>query len=161
MKHTVADQLGTMDRKLPPDTCSDQVARGTFQKYLIGDRTDGKFCSPNINTTLPSTVQLEACKEGIKTIANATYNTFWPNGDWYNNYYIKQATQGIQSLGEKVFAQCPPNSTVSKAPTPSTFSISKPISTVTRSQSESDRRGLSTGAVAGISVGVAVVIVIA
>ncbi|KAL0568788.1 hypothetical protein V5O48_013185 [Marasmius crinis-equi] len=138
----------------------DSPASRTYQKYLIGNREGGKFCSPNVNQTLPSNIQEEACEKGIKTIG-AAYNTFWSDGAWFYNYYSQEASKGIKSLGDRAFTKCPSNST-SKASTPTSNTLS-PTSTIIRSDSQDDpgRKGLSTGAIAGISAGAAVALAIA
>ncbi|KAI0734899.1 hypothetical protein C8Q72DRAFT_331174, partial [Fomitopsis betulina] len=67
--------------------------RWRWSTLVVGD---GIYCGDGWNKTLPESVQLAVCQEGVR-LETFLYNIFWPDGSWNFPEFEEQALQMIAS----------------------------------------------------------------
>ncbi|KAF9256807.1 hypothetical protein L218DRAFT_965960 [Marasmius fiardii PR-910] len=132
---------------------------GAYQLYLTGDRTNG-FCQPQTNKSLPADVQSAVCNQNIN-IYDDLYNIMWDDGQWFYTFTSQTITKDQNANPAKVFTKCTQTSSSSSGSQTSsgssTGSGTSPSNTGSgSSNATSSKGGLSTGAKAGIAVGIVV-----
>ncbi|KAF9264360.1 hypothetical protein L218DRAFT_1027785 [Marasmius fiardii PR-910] len=138
---------------------------GTFQKYLAGTRPNNESCSPVSNRTLTTAAQAGACQQNIKLMTDL-YNGGWDEGACI--YFSEHATLILNSQGDGAFHRCPIQARVSASATPGLNSTqakntaSPPATSTSTSASQvtgdNHDQSLSGGAVAGIAIGITVIV---
>ncbi|KAK7024770.1 hypothetical protein R3P38DRAFT_3395909 [Favolaschia claudopus] len=179
--------VGVQNINTPPDLCDDQVSTcccntisfalsmlclncqqniSTGTGFDAGAGAYGIYtssCSNPQSNKFPKDIQTAVCNSQIK-IADDIYGNGWPDGAWFYIFTRDTLSKDAIVNNQNVFTHCP--STTINDTSSSSSSNSRPSSSSSSSPSpssppSSNRSTLATGAIAGISVGAAIVGLIA
>ncbi|EIW79247.1 hypothetical protein CONPUDRAFT_167028 [Coniophora puteana RWD-64-598 SS2] len=146
-------QLGT-----PQAPNGIDAGKGAYEIYMSNGIQE---CTPNVNQTLPGSIQPATCNKGLK-LPNFLYTLFWVTGDWYYVYTMDTAVASVASAGSNksslFTAQgCPtvsPNISVSAGPSSPTSGTSTNGPLVSGDTSSSSSSGSSdTATTVGATIG--------
>ncbi|KAI0734850.1 hypothetical protein C8Q72DRAFT_328663 [Fomitopsis betulina] len=70
-------------------------------RWSTGVANEGIYCGDGWNQTLPDSVQLAVCQQGIR-LENFLYGIFWPDGSWNFTDFEQQAQQILASQSQSL-----------------------------------------------------------
>lgn len=115
------------------DTNGIDAGNSAYYIYRFSD-TDGQYCGPGTNQSLPTAIQTAVCNTDIR-LDDFLYVLFWNTGAWFYSYTREWAQQDQATNANNTFQHCPStsssagiSSTTALAATPSTSSSSASFS---------------------------------
>ncbi|KDQ49994.1 hypothetical protein JAAARDRAFT_63400 [Jaapia argillacea MUCL 33604] len=135
------------------------IDAGVTAYALYRTQTDGSFCSPNTNQSLPTNIQAAVCNENIK-LDNFLYSLFWTDGscvyteDTGNSDHIANNNNTFTHCPNEIVSSThPPTSNSTSTSAPSRTSSSPPTLGASSSASQSPVPPSNTGPIVGGVVG--------